>query len=298
MGLSQSENRTLFEDRTVQDFREECCLVENATVAAAAVFQRWSEVELELKGTTNREAPSVILCLDCSYSAVKIALNRYCQRLCGMRIETIHVPFASDSINDKGSFEEFKSQLYRNMQLQLDKHRPKYIVLDHITSQPALKLPIAEMVSICRNCESVVEIAVDASHAIGNLIYSEKDPTPIEIDADYYWTNIHKWAFAPHSVCALHTRKLLHHPIVSWDAGKPRGIVDEIWTGTRDYSSMLVVPHAMDYLDEVDASGMGARRNRDRVWEEGEALAKAWGTPWPVQPLETASGMVMVMVRI
>ena len=92
----------------------------------------------------------------------------------------------------------------------------------------------------------------------------------------------------------LYARHRLSHPIVSWDAGAERGILDEVWTGTRDYSSCIVVPHAVAFLMSMEEKRMGAARNRDRVWEEGEMLANAWRTPWPVQPRETASGMVMV----
>ena len=71
---------------------------------------------------------------------------------------------------------------------ELERQRPRFVVLDHITSQPAMKLPIREMVALCRQCPSVQEIAVDGSHAIGNLIPEEDyTETPTQIDADFYW---------------------------------------------------------------------------------------------------------------
>ena len=107
-------------------------------------------------------------------------------------------------------------------------------------------------------------------------------------------SNLHKWAFCPHAACILYARHRLNHPIVSWDAGTERGILDEVWTGTRDYSSCVVVPHAVAFLMSMEEKKMGAARNRERVWEEAEMLSNTWRTPWPIQPKETASGMVMV----
>ena len=281
----------------LQSFSARCCLVENATIAAAAVLQRWAKESSESRSgrSTRRET---ILTLDCAYAAVKVAIQEYCVRATGtMDVAFAHVPFG-DSENRDGDYASWKAALMKNVHNALEEHRPRFVLLDHITSQPAMKLPIAEMVSLCRQCPSVQEIAVDGSHAIGNLIPEEDamTATPTRIDADFYWTNLHKWGYTPHSACLLYAKHRLSHPIVSWDAGKDRGILDEVWTGTRDYSSCMVVPHAVDYLITMEEKKMGAMRNRDRVWEEAEALASAWRTPWPTQPKETASGMVMVQL--
>ena len=40
------------------------------------------------------------------------------------------------------------------------------MMLDHISSQPSVVLPLVEMVAACRACVSVEEIAVDAAHAV------------------------------------------------------------------------------------------------------------------------------------
>ena len=57
-----------------------------------------------------------------------------------------------------------------------------------------------KMVDLCRShpCQ-VREIAVDAAHAIGMV-----DVNVQEINADFYFTNCHKWAFAAGPVCAVH----------------------------------------------------------------------------------------------
>jgi hypothetical protein len=39
-------------------------------------------------------------------------------------------------------------------------------MLDHVSSQPAVALPLPAMLQLCRRCRSVEEIAVDAAHAV------------------------------------------------------------------------------------------------------------------------------------
>ena len=73
----------------------------------------------------------------------------------------------------------------------LRREKPAYAVLDHILSQPALELPIKEMVALCRR-HGVREVAVDGAHAIGLV----KGGLDVEaVGADWYFSNLHKWCF-------------------------------------------------------------------------------------------------------
>ena len=169
----------------LRDFSEHCCLVENATIAAAAVLQRWAAESRD--GPANETFPDTVLTLNCSYAAVKVAIQEYCVRSTRkMDVAYVDVPFGDADVY--ADYESWKSKLMKNLQDELERQRPRFVVLDHITSQPAMKLPIREMVALCRQCPSVQEIAVDGSHAIGNLIPEEDyTETPTQIDADFYW---------------------------------------------------------------------------------------------------------------
>ena len=59
----------------------------------------------------------------------------------------------------------FRSYHYVTLSF-LCRQRPRYVMLDHISSQPSVVLPLAEMIAACRACPSVQEIAVDAAHAV------------------------------------------------------------------------------------------------------------------------------------
>ena len=50
----------------------------------------------------------------------------------------------------------------------LKQHDPRYVLLDHVSSQPAVVCPVAEMVALCRR-RGVAEVAVDGAHALGQV---------------------------------------------------------------------------------------------------------------------------------
>ena len=87
--------------------------------------------------------------------------------------------------------------------------RTRLALLDHVTSQTALVMPLAEMAGACR--DRGVAVLVDGAHA----------PGAIELDigalgVDWYAANLHKWAFAPRSCgilwAAPERRAELHPP--------------------------------------------------------------------------------------
>lgn len=94
----------------------------------------------------------------------------------------------------------------------------RMVVLDHISSMPSMVLPLKRMIQVCR-AKGADYVIVDGAHAIGNV------PIDLEeLDADFYFSNCHKWLFNPAAVAFLYSRvpfntgkseKTLemHHPI-------------------------------------------------------------------------------------
>src|SRR5262249_40516497 len=66
----------------------------------------------------------------------------------------------------------------------------KLVVVDHVTAQTALVLPVAAISAECR--ARGVPILVDGAHAPGSLALDIP-----AIGADWYAANLHKWAHAP-----------------------------------------------------------------------------------------------------
>jgi len=146
-------------------------------------------------------------------------------------------------------------------------------VLDHITSESAIVLPIAELTAACHR--RGVPVLVDAAHAPGALALDVP-----AIGADWYTANLHKWAHAPRSAGILwaHPSRQagLHPPVISW--GFDRGFTAEFdWIGTRDPSPWLAAPAGIDFMQEV---GFDAQRryNHDLAWRAARLLADRWQT--------------------
>jgi isopenicillin-N epimerase len=156
--------------------------------------------------------------------------------------------------------------------------RTRLAVVDHITSESAIVLPIRDIVARCH--ERGVAVAVDGAHAPGAL-----DLDLTAIGADWYVGNLHKWAYAPRSsgfLWALPARQEgLHPTVISWGLG--RGFTAEFdWVGTRDPSAYLAAPVAIEFLRELGPGRVRAY-NHALAWEAARLLSERWENPLELQ---------------
>ncbi|KAF9592920.1 hypothetical protein IFM89_018636 [Coptis chinensis] len=261
---------------------EEVSIVDNATTAAAIVLQQigWAFTEGHF------QKGDVVVMLHYAYGAVKKSIQAYVTRAGGHVIE-VQLPFPVVSKDE--IVNEFRMALEQG---KSNGRKVRLAVIDHITSMPSVIIPVKELVGLCRE-EGVDQVFVDAAHAIGNVDIDVKD-----IGADFYTSNLHKWFFCPPSVAFLYCRKMgemsdLHHPVVSHEYGNGLAI-ESAWIGTRDYSSQLVVPSVLEFVNRFEGGIDGIKkRNHDAAVEMGVMLAKAWGTSLGSPP-EMCSSMVMI----
>ncbi|KAH0782218.1 hypothetical protein KY290_001816 [Solanum tuberosum] len=275
-------SRTIIKDVINAEHVDEVSLVDNATTAAAIVLQHvgWAFAEGRFK-----KGDAVVM-LHCAFQAVKKSIEAYVTRAGGSVI-VVHLPFPLRS--EEEIVAEFRKALAKG---KANGKKVRLAIIDHITSMPCVVIPVRDLVKICRE-EGVERVFVDAAHAIGSVPVDVK-----EIGADFYVSNLHKWFFCPPSVAFLYCRKSpvspdLHHPVVSHEYGNGLAI-ESAWIGTRDYSSQLVIPEVLEFINRFEGGIEGIRlRNHKAVIEMGQMLANAWGTSLGCPP-DMSPGMAMV----
>jgi isopenicillin-N epimerase len=166
--------------------------------------------------------------------------------------------------------------------------RTRLVVVDHITSESALLLPVETIARQCR--ERGIPILIDGAHAPGAIALDIA-----AIGADWYAANLHKWAWAPRSCGILwaspERQRGVHPSVISW--GLEQGFTREFdWVGTRDPSPWLAAPAAIDLLREW-GWGEIRRSNHALAWEAGRILSRAWGVPFT-----TPEAMIATMVTV
>jgi len=166
--------------------------------------------------------------------------------------------------------------------------RTKLVVVDHITAQTALVLPVARIVAECH--ARGVPVLVDGAHAPGSIALDIP-----AIGADWYAANLHKWAHAPRACGILWAKPehqaTLHHPIVSWGSGQ--GFHAEFeHQATSDPTSYLAAPEGTAILREWDLDAVLAYMH-SLAWETGRALTDRWSTT-----LDTPQDMIGAMVTV
>jgi isopenicillin-N epimerase len=151
--------------------------------------------------------------------------------------------------------------------------RTRIAILDHVTSDTALLLPLANMAARCR--AAGVPVLVDGAHAPGAI--------PLDLPAlgvDWYTGNLHKWAWSPRSCAILwappERQKDLHPLVISWCYGE--GFAREFdWLGTRDPSNALAAPEGIAMMRELGVAEVRAY-NHQIAWTGAQRLASRWGT--------------------
>lgn len=234
---------------------DDLVFVDNATAGINAVLQSFDFV-----------AGDEIVLLDHGYGAmVKVAAHVAART--GARVITAALPFPG--VTPQACVDALRGALGPRTRLAL---------IDHVTSETALVLPLAEMAAACR--DAGVAVLVDGAHA----------PAAIELDiaslgVDWYAANLHKWAFAPRGSgilwAAPQRQAGLHPAVVSWGYGQ-RWDQEFDWTGTRDASHWLTAPAGWRFIDEVLGGVQPMRAYNHALARHAlTALTARWGLVAP-----------------
>jgi isopenicillin-N epimerase len=217
-----------------------------------------------------------VVITDLAYGAITLTAAAVCARQ-GATLRTAQIDYPV--VDAKGVIDPILRTL---------SPKTKLVVIDHVTVQTALVLPVAAIAAACH--AHGVPVLVDGAHAPGSR--------PLDIAAlgvDWYAANLHKWAHAPRGCgilwAAPERQENLHPPVVSW--GRGRGFRHEFeHTATTDPTGYLAAPEGLSLLREWDF-GACVRYMHDLAWEAAAVLSARWGMAFEI-PREFVGAMVTV----
>lgn len=214
-----------------------------------------------------------LLVTDHEYNACRNALDAVAAQ-CGAEVVVASLPFpCSDE-------EELVAPVLEKLG-----PRTRLLLVDHVTSQTGMVLPIRRIVHEVQ--ARGVDVLVDGAHAPGMLALDLES-----LGAAYYTGNLHKWCCAPKGAAFLHVREdrrdgvrplVISHGANATPIKRSRFHLEHDWTGTRDPSAWLSVPAALQEIESMVEDGWeGVRRsNRGLALEGRDILCSALGIEAP-----------------
>jgi isopenicillin-N epimerase len=222
-----------------------------------------------------RAADEVVI-TELAYGAIRYTAAFVCERA-GATLRTVSIDYP---VRDAGDIVEAIVGAITP--------QTKLVVVDHMTAQTALIMPVAAIAAEChaRN----VPVLVDGAHVPGALRLDIPS-----LGVDWYSANMHKWAHAPRGCgilwAAADRQSLLHFPVVSW--GHNHGFRDEFeLTPTTDPTSCLAAPEGIAMLREWGFDSCLAYMHA-LAREAAEMLAERWEIAFEI-PEEMFGAMVTV----
>eukprot|EP01097_Dermamoeba_algensis_P005075 TRINITY_DN3237_c0_g1_i1.p1 TRINITY_DN3237_c0_g1~~TRINITY_DN3237_c0_g1_i1.p1 ORF type:complete len:271 (+),score=61.83 TRINITY_DN3237_c0_g1_i1:494-1306(+) len=173
---------------------------------------------------------------------------------------------------------------------QLSGQAIKIAVFSHITSVPAIILPIQELAAIFK--EKGIQVLVDGAHAVGQI--------PLNIPSygvDYYLSNGHKWLFSPKGTAFLWVAKERQSevaPAVISSSGERDFVGEFEYTGTRDYTGYCALLAAFEFRDKFGDEKI-MNYNHQLAIQVGKYLANRWNTH-VLAPADMIGSMVDILL--
>lgn len=217
-------------------------LLPNATSGLHAVLHSVLTTALNKESAEDDNDDRVVICFSTRYGAVRKMLQAIEteSQNASRRLRILEVPLSlADSYDDAIVVRKLEAALTSaSSQVAL-------VVVDHITSNTGVQLPVEALTTLCHAHNAPV--LIDGAHALLNL--------PLDVDAigaDYYVGNCHKWFCSPRGAGFLHVHS--RNPVAVRPRVVSHGYNDGfqsafMWLGLQDYSPWLTLTHCIAYWE-------------------------------------------------
>lgn len=161
------------------------------------------------------------------------------------------------------------------------------LILDHITSNTAIHVPIASIAKYAKEEYGMV-VAVDGAHALlalplnmGSILSTGNSQQDESGFVDIYITNAHKWFSSPRGAALLFcVNPEIQETILAQPAVVSHGVDDGflsrfMWDGCRDYSAQLSLPAILDYWNAANVNVV-----REEMQRNLKAGVRILGSYW------------------
>lgn len=245
---------------------EDLVFVDNITTGANAVLRSFDFT-----------AGDEVLVTDLGYGGV-VKAAQFAAREKGAHVRTVTMPWPPDP------------SAYADAIVEAVGPRTRLAIVDHITAESALVLPLADIAARLR--AKGVAVMADGAHAPGAIPLRIAD-----LGVDWYVANLHKWMWTPRSsgiLWAPPARQAgLHPAVISWGLDEDFATTFDL-PGTRDPSPHLAAPAAIALFETWGVEAI-QRYNHDLAWRAAHHVSARWGTAFEAP--ETMIG-TMAMVTL
>lgn len=177
--------------------------------------------------------------------------------------------------------------------------RTRLAMVDHVTSQTGLVLPLGSIVAQIEG--RGIPVLVDGAHAPGMIPLNLR-----KLGASYYTGNCHKWMCAPKGAAFLHVRKDrrpgIRPLVISHGANSPRKDISKFeiefgWMGTHDPTAVLSIPAALEFMSKLMPGGWPElmQHNRALAVAARREICRALDIPEPC-PAELLGSLASIPI--